>query len=61
MVEFEESQQQCYLFIKLFVGYEDRRPELTEGPCFVFPCWRAPMNTLRAVLHLCKQSTNLDA
>lgn len=30
MVEFEESQQQCYPFLKLFVSYEDRRSELTK-------------------------------
>lgn len=62
MVEFEESQQQCYPFIKLFVGYEDRRSELTkEDPCLVFLSWRAPVNSLTADLHLYKQSTDLDA
>lgn len=61
MAEFEESQQQCYPFIKLFVVYEDRWPELTEGPCFLFLSWRAPVNSLTADLHLCKQSTDLDA
>lgn len=60
MVEFEESQQQCYPFIKLFVGYEDRRSELTEGPCLVFPFWRAPVNSLTADLHLWKQPADLD-
>lgn len=45
MAGFEESLQQCYLFIKLLVGYEVRRAGLTrrvlvgecafilEGPC----------------------------
>lgn len=42
------------------VGYEDRRSELTEGPCLVFPFWRAPVNSLTADLHLCKQPADLD-
>lgn len=48
MVEFEESLQQCYLFIKLHAGFEVRRAELTRRVLAgdVLLSWRAPVDSV---------------